>query len=67
MTAADLLLELRSTRTDLARLVEAVSRDRFTKLVIDERSVEAWERREPDAWRKVSAWLTARGVSIQKV
>jgi hypothetical protein len=67
MTAAELLLELRSTRTDLARLVEAVSRDQFTKLVIDERSVEAWERREPDAWRKVSAWLTARGVSIQKV
>jgi hypothetical protein len=67
MTAAELLLELRSTRTDLARIVEAVSRDQFTKLVIDERSVEAWERREPDAWRKVSAWLTARGVSIQKV
>jgi hypothetical protein len=66
MTAAELLLELRSTRTDLARLVEAVSRDQFTKLVIDERSVEAWERREPEAWRKVSAWLAARGVSIQK-
>jgi hypothetical protein len=66
MTAAELLLELRSTRSDLARLVEAVSRDQFTKLVIDERSVEAWERREPEAWRKVSAWLAARGVSIQK-
>ena len=35
--------------------------------MIDERSVEAWERRAPDAWRKVIAWLAAQGVSIQKV
>lgn len=64
MAAEDFLLELRRSRTDLARLVEAVSRDRFTRLVISQRSAEAWERREPDTWAKVRAWLTARGVSI---
>jgi len=67
MTAEGLLLELRSSRTDLARLVEAVSRDRFTQLVIPQRSVDAWERREPETWSKVSGWLAARGVSILKV
>ena len=38
MTAEDLLSELRSSRTDLARLVEA-ARDRHTRLVIPQRSV----------------------------
>ncbi|MGH7398810.1 MAG: hypothetical protein ACRELW_14840 [Candidatus Rokuibacteriota bacterium] len=67
MTAEALLIELRSSRTDLARLVEAVSRDHFTQLVVPQRSVDAWERREPEAWTKVSAWLAARGVSILRV
>jgi len=66
MTAEDLLRELRSSRTDLGRLVEAVSRDHFTTLVIPQRSVDAWERREPATWRKVSDWLAARDVSILK-
>ena len=64
MTAEDLLRELRSSRTDLGRLVEAVSRDHFTTLVIPQRSVDAWEGREPATWRKVSDWLAARGISI---
>ena len=64
MTAEELLRELRTSRTDLARLVEAVSRDRFTQLVVPRRSVEAWQRREPETWSKVSAWLAAQGVSI---
>jgi plasmid replication initiation protein len=64
MTAEDLLVELRTSRTDLARLVEAVSRDQFSKLVVSQRSVDAWERREPETWLKVSGWLAARGVSI---
>ena len=44
MTAEDLLSELRSSRTDLARLVEAAAHDRHTRLVVPQRSVEAWER-----------------------
>ena len=48
ISADALLLELRSSRTDLARLVEAVSRDQFTKLVVPQQSVDAWEQREPE-------------------
>ncbi len=67
VSAEDLLLELRSSRTDLARLIEAVSRDQFTKLVVPQQSVDAWERREPETWRKVSAWLAERGVPVHRI
>jgi hypothetical protein len=67
ISAEDLLLELRSSRTDLARLIEAVSRDQFTKLVVPQRSVDAWERREPETWRKVSTWLAERGVPVHRI
>ena len=67
MTAEALLIELRTSRTDLARLVEAATRDRLTRLVVPQRSVEAWERREPETWTKVSGWLVARGVAIVRV
>jgi hypothetical protein len=67
ISAEALLLELRSSRTDLARLVEAVSRDQFTKLVVPQQSVDAWERREPETWRKVSAWLAERGVPVHRI
>jgi hypothetical protein len=29
--------------------------------------VDAWEKREPETWMKVSGWLTARGVAIVRV
>lgn len=64
LSAEALLLELRTSQTDLARLVEAVSRDQFTQLVVPQQSMDAWERREPETWRKVSSWLGERGVSI---
>jgi hypothetical protein len=66
MTAEDLLSELQSSRTDLARLV-AAARDRHTRLVVPHRSVEAWQQREPETWMKVSGWLAAHGVSIVRV
>lgn len=61
------MLELKGSRTDLARLVEAVSRDQFTKLVVPQQSVDAWERREPETWRKVSVWLADRGIPIHRI
>ncbi|HXB04637.1 MAG TPA: hypothetical protein VNY77_07185 [Candidatus Angelobacter sp.] len=67
MTAEDLLIELKSSRTDLARLVEAATRDQLTQVVVPQRSVQAWEQREPDTWMKVSNWLTARGIAIVRV
>jgi hypothetical protein len=66
-TPEALLLELRSSRTDLARLVEAVWRDHFMELVVPQQSVDAWEQREPEVWRKVSAWLAERGVPVYRV
>ena len=67
LTAEALLLELRNSRTDLARLVEAVSRDQFRELVVPQQIVDAWERREPETWWKVSTWLAERGVPIHRV
>jgi len=64
MSAEDLLIELRTSRTDLARLVEAATRDRISRLVVPQRSVDAWARREPETWTKVRGWLAARGVTI---
>ena len=61
------MLELRNSRTDLARLIEAVSRDLFTQLVVPQQSVDAWERREPETWLKVSNWLAEQGVPIHRV
>jgi hypothetical protein len=67
ISAEALLLELRSSRTDLCRLVEAVSRDQFMKLVVPQQSVDAWERREPETWRRVSTWLAERGVPVHRI
>ena len=67
MTAEALLLELRSSRTDLARLVEAAAGQYLPYLVVPQRSVDAWERREPETWSKVSSWLAARRVRVVRV
>ena len=67
MTADDLVNELRTSRTDLARLVEAAARDHPTRMIVPQRSIDAWERREPETWLKVSGWLTARGIAIVRV
>jgi hypothetical protein len=67
MTADDLVSELRTSRTDLARLVEAAARDHPTRMIVPQRSIDAWERREPETWLKVSGWLTARGIAIVRV
>ena len=64
MSAEDLLIELRTSRTDLARLVEAATRDRISRLVVPQRTVDAWARREPETWTKVRGWLAARGITI---
>ena len=50
----DLLNDLRSSRTDLARIVEAVVRDRPPYVVVPMQAVRSWERREPDHWAKVA-------------
>jgi len=63
----DLLSELRSSQTDLARIVEAVVRDRLPYVVVPVQAVKSWERREPDHWAKVAGWLADQNVKLVQV
>ena len=63
----ELLTELRTSKTDLARLVEAVLRNRPPYVVVPIQAVTSWERREPQHWARVSEWLADRNVSLVKV
>jgi hypothetical protein len=66
--AADELLEdLRTSKTDLIRIVEGVLRDRPPYVVVAVQAVTSWERREPQRWAKVAGWLAAQNVSLVKV
>ena len=62
-----LLNELRTSKTDLARFVEAVLRNRPPYVVVSGQAVTSWERREPQHWAKVSGWLADSNVSLVKV
>ena len=66
-TPHDLLNDLRSSQTDLARIVEAVIRDRLPYVVVPVQAVRSWERREPDHWAKVAGWLAAENVALVQV
>jgi len=65
--AADLLNDLRTTKTDLVRLVEAVIRNKPPYVVVPIQAVASWERREPLHWARVSGWLADSNVSLVKV
>jgi hypothetical protein len=67
MTTAELVTELRSSRTDLARIVQAVDRDKRPMLVVPAQSVRAWERREPSAWARVQEWLDEHSITVLEV
>jgi hypothetical protein len=63
---ATLLAEL-SPDTDLARLVERVSRTGLLRVVVPGTALAAWEKRDPSGWTKVTEWLAAKGVTIVRV
>ena len=65
--AADLLNDLQTSKTDLARLVETVIRNKPPYVVVPIQAVVSWERREPDHWARVSDWLADSNVSLVKV
>jgi len=67
MTTSDLLAELRLTRTDLPRLVEAAAHAERAYVVVPAQAVKAWLEREPVAWAKVQAWLAANGKALVQV
>ena len=63
----ELLNELRTSKIDLARFVEAVLRNRPPYVVVSSQAVTSWERWEPQHWAKVSGWLADSNVSLVKV
>jgi hypothetical protein len=67
MKTDELLTDLRTSQTDLARFVEAVVRDSMPYVVIPSAAVKAWQRREPQAWAKVAGWLEAHQVAVVAV
>jgi hypothetical protein len=64
MTTDEILTHLRSSRTDLARLIEAASRDDWPCVVVSAKAVEAWQLREPHTWAMVRMWLESQGKSL---
>jgi hypothetical protein len=67
ISADELLHDLRTSKTDLARIIEAVVRDRLPCVVVPSQAVKSWERREPEHWAKVAGWLADQKVSLVKV
>ena len=67
ITPMELVTELRSSRTDLARIVEAAHRNKLPFLVVPAQSVRAWEQREPRLWPRVRTWLEAHSITVVEV
>lgn len=66
MTTSDLLSDL-GPDSDLARLVQRVTRDQLPWVVVSSAAVTAWTRRHPEGWTKVRAWLAERGVALVRI
>ena len=66
MTTSDLLSDL-GPDSDLARLVQRVTRDQLPWVVVSRAAVTAWTRRDPEGWTKVGAWLAERGVALVRI
>jgi hypothetical protein len=67
INADGFLHDLRISKTDIARIVKAVVRDRLPYVVVPIQAVKSWERQEPEHWARVVAWLAAQKVSLVKV
>ena len=66
-TPDELMNDLRSSQTDLIRLIEAVVRDRLPYVVVPVQAVRSWQRREPHHWARVSGWLADQNVAVVQV
>ena len=61
MTTEELIVQLRESRTDLGRFVEAMLRDELPHLAVLVNALCAWQQREPQTWAMVCDWLAAQG------
>jgi len=50
MTADELLIQARGSKTDLGPFVETMVRDQLPYLVVPSLAVRAWQEREPQSW-----------------
>jgi hypothetical protein len=66
-TTVELLVQLRGSKTDLGRFVEAMLRDQLPNLVVPASAVRAWQEREPQTWAMVRDWLAEQGKSVVQV
>jgi hypothetical protein len=67
MTTEELLVQLRGSKTDLGRFVEAMLRDDLPHLVVPANAVRAWQEREPQTWAMVCDWLAEHGKSVVQI
>ena len=67
MTTEELLAELRSSPTDLARFVEAAASSERPYVLVSIAALKGWQERDPGAWRRVETWLIARGKNVVEV
>lgn len=63
----EILEEARASRTDLARVLEAASRNERPYVIVPAKAVKAWQEREPQIWAKVLSWLASQGKSVVTV
>jgi hypothetical protein len=52
MTTEELLAELRSSPTDLARFVEAAASSERPYVLVPIAALKGWQERDPGAWRR---------------
>lgn len=62
-----LVKELADSPTDLARLVRHTEYTGAKRIAVPTATVRGWTARDPEGWRKVQAWLAAKGVRVRIV
>jgi hypothetical protein len=67
MTRDALLAQLREDGPGLAMLVTRASQRNRRWIVVTRAAVAAWEQREPLAWARVQAWLSAERIQMIQV
>jgi hypothetical protein len=63
-TTDRLLATLRTSGTDLARLIETCECRRSPRVYVSGEALASWEKRAPGAWALAHAWFVAHGVTI---